>query len=617
MRRIVHQLHSNSRTPHITSLFWSHGSISNNIQHKLSYTACSHILFWTHPVINLLSLIQHLLWIWRSIATIIISLKPFLFAYLKNIKIPKMLKVASNMSTSCPPITPYCEETPENENVHHRFEPACKSEGDKVCFWCGKSAKIVCTQCNDTASYCSQDHLEQFHLHQDTTNNKILQHCSNEPAKSNSNNNCQDSNEKQSFANTGQNIEPRLNGNHKMSSSSISSQQQQSHNKKLCLPYKICSTKEKGRVVVATREIQPLELIMADTPFIIGPSRQQQIVCVECLTPVDGRIRCKDCNYPICRPECIVTTTETTPPKWHISLECPYLKSINYRATDSLTDRIKTKSSSKLLTDIPFILVELASIAPLRLLLKGIKEEKCTRERFVNQPIYDFCSPAQNTPRICAFESDMCSVIWDGMKMKDTIKEMDTVRKIICQLFNNAKSLEKQGHNGSGLYGRYAMINHSCVSNSKVVVGKSSSNYTIQVRAQVMIKKGEEITTRYVGITNGVPLRAEMLLEHWCFTCSCVRCVDPTELGSYSSAILCKKCLAFKEGNAQGLLLPNPSSSSLSSLGTSPPATTTASGMIAASVAAAATEWMCNTCGHSSSKSQIEKIIEEGLRCIK
>merc|ERR1711963_35027 len=58
----------------------------------------------------------------------------------------------------------------------------------------------------------------------------------------------------------------------------------------ICLPYKIVFTKEKGRVVVATRDVKPLELIISDEPFIIGPSRQQQLVCVECLLPVDGKV---------------------------------------------------------------------------------------------------------------------------------------------------------------------------------------------------------------------------------------------------------------------------------------------------------------------------------------
>ena len=504
----------------------------------------------------------------------------------------------TTISTTTSPLHDVYADDSEKNGCLEETQPNDKDVG---CFWCGKPSMVTCQKCNE-ASYCSKEHLEKFHLYQDNTTNKIIKHVSSSKTTTSSNNNEEDSSQS---CNTNKNKgiqKSTLNGYH-ISSSSLSSPSRP----QMCLPYKISFTNEKGRIVVATRDIKPLELIMSDEPFVIGPSRQQQIVCVECLVPVDGNIRCKDCNFPLCHPECALKSTT----QWHKSLECPYLKSIDFHATDSLTDKVKVDASS-LLTDIPFILVELASIAPMRLLLKGIKGETSTREKFANKPLYDYCSPKQSTVRISAFESDMLCVIWDGMKMKDCIKDVDTVRTTIGQLFNNAKSLEKQGHNSSGLYGRYAMINHACVSNAKVVVGRASSKFTIQVRAQVSINKGEEITTRYVGITNGVPLRAEMLREHWCFTCSCARCMDPTELGSYSSAILCKKCMAFNEGDtkAQGLLLPDASFSSSGALGSNSSPTSSV-------IAAAATKWKCNTCGSTTPKDLVEKIIEAGLRCIR
>ena len=502
----------------------------------------------------------------------------------------KMLKSTPNISD------PSDKSFPSHDLSNNSCSINNYNENDDGCYWCGRPSTVVCPKCQE-ASFCSQEHLEDFHLSQDKTSNKILRH-----AGKSSNNNKEDTTTlAQSRNNDKINAIQTVTANGNHTSSPLIKPDT------ICLPYKILFTKEKGRVVVATRDIKPLELIMSDEPFIIGPSRQQQLVCVECLLPVNGKVRCPDCNFPLCKTDCAVKSSS----QWHKSLECPYLMSINYKASDSLTDKIKIDSCT-LLSDIPFILVELATIAPLRLLLRGLKGDKCTREKFANKPLYDFCSPVQNTVRICAFESDMLSVMWNGMNMKERIDDIDTIRKSIGQLFNNAKSLEKQGHQSSGLYGRYAMINHACVSNAKVVVGRATSNFTIQVRSQVFIKKGEEITTRYVGITNGVPLRADMLREHWCFTCSCDRCIDPTELGSYSSAILCKKCMAFKEGDkeAKGLLLPNASSSSL---GDNSSSTQSSTSMIAAS----ANEWKCNNCEHSTPKVLVEKIIDAGLSCIR
>ena len=57
----------------------------------------------------------------------------------------------------------------------------------------------------------------------------------------------------------------------------------------------------RGRCVVAVRDIEPLELVLTDWPVVVGPSRQTQLTCVECLKLVDGSVRCKQCNFPICR----------------------------------------------------------------------------------------------------------------------------------------------------------------------------------------------------------------------------------------------------------------------------------------------------------------------------
>ena len=49
-----------------------------------------------------------------------------------------------------------------------------------------------------------------------------------------------------------------------------------------------------GRYVVATRHINPLELILHDTPAIFGPNNLTLVpLCLECLIPVDGSFLCE------------------------------------------------------------------------------------------------------------------------------------------------------------------------------------------------------------------------------------------------------------------------------------------------------------------------------------
>ena len=172
------------------------------------------------------------------------------------------------------------------------------------------------------------------------------------------------------------------------------------------------------------------------------------------------------------------------------------------------------------------------------------------------------------------------------------LDDLNIVRQAIGQLFNNAKSLEKSGNDGTGLFGLYSILNHSCISNSKCAVGPASRGYPIEVRAQVRIPAGEEITTRYVGVNIGAPVRADMLKEHWMFVCQCQRCLDPTDCGTFASAIRCPKCKAAAGPNS-GFLLPFGKSGGSSN------------------------EWRCDRCSWKATKSYIEKVIDSGYSYIR
>ena len=55
---------------------------------------------------------------------------------------------------------------------------------------------------------------------------------------------------------------------------------------------------------MATRDINPLELIIEDDPAVFGPNHDTVPACLECLLPVDGSYLCSKCNLPLCGIEC-------------------------------------------------------------------------------------------------------------------------------------------------------------------------------------------------------------------------------------------------------------------------------------------------------------------------
>ena len=56
--------------------------------------------------------------------------------------------------------------------------------------------------------------------------------------------------------------------------------------------------------MVATRHIEPLELILSESPAVVGPYSKSSLGCLECFKRVDGSYICSKCHFPVCNAEC-------------------------------------------------------------------------------------------------------------------------------------------------------------------------------------------------------------------------------------------------------------------------------------------------------------------------
>ena len=61
-------------------------------------------------------------------------------------------------------------------------------------------------------------------------------------------------------------------------------------------------------------------------------------------------------------------------------------------------------------------------------------------------------------------------------------------------------------------------------------------------RSTVFIPKGAEIFTTYIWPHLSTCRRRQTLREGWHFSCTCLRCSDPAEMGALTSAVLCQGC---------------------------------------------------------------------------
>ena len=96
-----------------------------------------------------------------------------------------------------------------------------------------------------------------------------------------------------------------------------------------CFPFKIEESEEFGRYFVATRDIQPLELVLIDKPAVVGPATKTRPICLECfkgpLEP-ENSVRCQGCHFPLCKSCAAVSTSKAV---YHGDVECEILAKAN------------------------------------------------------------------------------------------------------------------------------------------------------------------------------------------------------------------------------------------------------------------------------------------------
>nr|CAD7605274.1 unnamed protein product [Timema genevievae] len=89
------------------------------------------------------------------------------------------------------------------------------------------------------------------------------------------------------------------------------------------------------------------------------------------------------------------------------------------------------------------------------------------------------------------------------------------------------------------VYLQAALMAHHCVANTHLAV---DDNFLITIHASVPISQGQPIFFNYTNPLQGTSERREHLHEGKYFDCTCSRCRDPTELGTYMSSLKCVKC---------------------------------------------------------------------------
>jgi len=293
--------------------------------------------------------------------------------------------------------------------------------------------------------------------------------------------------------------------------------------------------------MVATREVQPGELLFREQAVAVGSFHETPPVCLTCLHPVDGSYLCPLCNVPLCGEACGGLA----------HLECKVFVGLSegrrvgvsrwggsdpfYQCTAVLRCLLQREANP-------------TGWAAMLAMMDHNSDRQTANEdhwkvcqhnivNYLTQTLgLDFTREEVNHV-IGLLEVNAFQVTLDAKEVKDVEEKKDEKMK---------GKVAREGL-ARGVFPLLAMLNHSCTSNARYI---SLAGGWMECRATTTIREGEEVTDHYVPPTDDTLSRGSALQAGWHFSCSCSRCGDPREGGALLSAYSCQ---GLREHGAKGL----------------------------------------------------------------
>ncbi|KAF6205254.1 hypothetical protein GE061_019422 [Apolygus lucorum] len=270
-----------------------------------------------------------------------------------------------------------------------------------------------------------------------------------------------------------------------------------------------------GRYAVTTKNLEAGDVILQESPFVVGPLKDSEFVCLACYKPLENPIAlCKTCGWPICSEECSKNL-------WHKEFECSVFTNC----------RMKYR-----IEHIPG--PQLECITPLRFLMcidrnrKRWATEVCAMEDHNTLRRFDEK----------AWEAEGNNIVWflrDRCRLSDRFTE-EMIRKVCGILDVNAFQVPVTNGVVRAIYPKTAILSHNCVANTQHSIPPDSLILTL--RTTTYVSQSDELFTSYASCLLPTPLRREHLRKSKYFECTCDRCEDASELESHMNSLHCISC---------------------------------------------------------------------------
>ncbi|CAH0694740.1 unnamed protein product [Spodoptera exigua] len=343
------------------------------------------------------------------------------------------------------------------------------------------------------------------------------------------------------------------------------------------LPYVAHTSEELGRYLVASRDLAPGDLVLTERPLVFGPKGmldpEEVMPCVGCYKPVltEAGERCAKCGWPVCSGNC----PGLKDPRHHAA-ECEILSLRSECALNDMADYYRHDA----LLPLRCVLLQKTDPEGWKKLLEMQSHMEC---RTPGTEAYDEANEFIVEYLMNNFVSKL------DEKQKKTFEITAELLHRICGIIDtNALEIRlPQGSELNALYAETYKMEHSCVPNTKHTFNLSAKDrkdlYKITIKAVVPIVKDHHISTMYSHALWGTQARRQHLKDTKYFACKCPRCSDPTELGTYLSAM---RCLGDGNNSCDGIHLPDDPLDD-------------------------ETDWSCNKCPAKVSNSQVNMVISQ------
>uniref|UniRef100_A0A336MKR3 CSON000704 protein n=1 Tax=Culicoides sonorensis TaxID=179676 RepID=A0A336MKR3_CULSO len=288
-------------------------------------------------------------------------------------------------------------------------------------------------------------------------------------------------------------------------------------------PYRIAISEVMGRYLVANRDLRAGELIIKTEPLVVGPCAESPPVCLGCNADLPRcqkkQYKCNNCGWPLCSAKCKGIKKDYG----HSGYECDELR--KHRVSDFLQDSSDQEVSHMY-----------EAILALRCLL--LKSHRID----VWNKMSEMESHNELRQKIDSLWKRNQKIIVDRIRKQWKFDEFsETEIHTICGILEvNSFEVGTPGCRARALFPEAFYISHDCSPNTTHT--DHPRNHAISIRMTKDIKEGEMISLSYSYTLQGTLKRRQHLKDSKFFWCECRRCKDPTELGTYTSALRCPKC---------------------------------------------------------------------------